>query len=247
LDRIAAGIAITATLYSGSRSGYLGLAVAALALLALRAIDLRAVLRDLAAAALIMTAIALVRLDYVKYLVALLEAGAGWIERTLSQGAPGGAGDFGLALPVAPVFGANLLPGLQSALLATSVEQRVNISAIAFEMWQQSPIIGIGLGSFLHAQAVAEAEPLQLIHTSGLWLLTETGLVGTLLVVGFGLYCVRALLAERSALSRAALGMIAVFVAGSVGNELMYQRYFWFFLGLALTAPLTTAPPRRLH
>jgi len=46
------------------------------------------------------------------------------------------------------------------------------------------------------------------------------------------------------------IGVITVFVIGSAGNELMYQRYFWFFLGLALaSAKLYSArtSPRRLR
>jgi hypothetical protein len=28
------------------------------------------------------------------------------------------------------------------------------------------------------------------------------------------------------------IAIITVFVIGSVGNEIVYQRYFWFFSGL---------------
>jgi O-antigen ligase len=126
----------------------------------------------------------------------------------------------------------------------------MSVTVAAFQMWRESPLSGVGLGTFFHEQVAAGVKQPQLIHTSGLWLLTETGLLGVLLVGGFGLYSLWLLLKRPEPICRAMIGVITVFVVGSIGNELMYQRYFWFLLGFALAAAkLYSAPTsaRRLR
>ncbi len=118
--------------------------------------------------------------------------------------------------------------------------------------------MGIGIGTYYQAHRdvpnVADT-----IHNTFLWLLTETGIVGAGLFPGFFLAIFLALL--RGARGPPAgdpflwgtLGVLLVFAGASVGTEILYQRYFWFLLGLALAVPYrpgrepgaTDAAPRR--
>ncbi len=112
----------------------------------------------------------------------------------------------------------------------------------ALRAWREAPILGIGIGTYYQAYRdvpkVADT-----IHNTFLWLLTETGIVGAGLFSGFFLAVLLALL--RCARAPPAgdpflwgtVGVLLVFAGASVGTEILYQRYFWFLLGLALAVP----------
>jgi hypothetical protein len=261
VDRTAAAIAVVAVGYSGSRSAQIALVCAGAVLLMLGITDWRRLARNLAVAALIVAIIAVLRIEYVNWVWAIVtlvfgrvlyalrwllaEASWGlhlalqWVASLLGYdlgpvGGPETVSAPAVAIPSLPPLTRNLVPGLLSATESMSVDQRMSITVAAFEMWRESPFWGVGLGTFFHEQVAAGVKPPQLIHTSGLWLLTETGIFGALLVGGFGLYSLSLLYRRPEPICRAMIAVIIVFIIGSIGNELMYQRYFWFLLGLAL-------------
>ncbi|HEV2549051.1 MAG TPA: O-antigen ligase family protein [Stellaceae bacterium] len=277
LDRTAAAIAVVAVGYSGSRSAQIALICAAGVLVLLGVTNWRRLSRTLGVALLIVAAIAVLRIEYVLWVLAILTAvlnrvlfavrwllaegswvfnlALQWVMSLLGYdlgpvSAPTVAAAPAAAIPTLPPLTRNIVPGLLSATESMSVGQRMSITVAAFEMWRASPLWGVGLGTFFHEQVAAGVKPPQLIHTSGLWLLTETGIFGVLLVGGFGLYSLWLLHNRPEPICRAMIGVITVFVIGSIGNELMYQRYFWFLLGLGLaSARLYSAPAsaRRLR
>jgi O-antigen ligase/polysaccharide polymerase Wzy-like membrane protein len=277
LDRTAAAIAVVAVGYSGSRSAQIALICAGALLLMLGVTDWRRLARNLAVAALIVAIIAVLRIEYVNWVWAIvtfalnrllfaiqwllaeascgLEVGLHWVMSLFGYDlgpvcAAGPISAAAAAIPSLPPLTRNFVPGLLSATESMSVDQRMSITVAAFEMWREAPLWGVGLGTFFHEQVAAGVKPPQLIHTSGLWLLTETGILGAALVGGFGLYCLWLLHKRAEPICSAMIGVITVFAIGSIGNELMYQRYFWFFLGLALaTTKLYSAPAsaRRLR
>lgn len=130
-------------------------------------------------------------------------------------------------------------PGLSSAEAVASIEHREHLSTEAISMWEMHPIAGAGLGVFLHQQMIEHRDPPQTIHTTALWLMTETGLIGLALALAFGVYCLRTLAAGDDVLSRIALASLITLAADSVANEMMYQRYLWLILGLALAQRLS--------
>jgi hypothetical protein len=278
LDRTAAAIAVVAVGYSGSRSAQIALICAGALLLMLGVTDWRRLVRNLAVAALIVAIIAVLRIEYVNWVWAIIslvfervlyalrwllaeatyavEIAWQWVTSWFETGESGAvvvravAPPPPSAIPTLPPLTRNIVPGLLSASESMSVDQRMSITVAAFQMWREAPLWGVGLGTFFHEQVAAGVKPPQLIHTSGLWLLTETGIFGALLVGGFGLYSLWILRKRPEPICRAMIGVISVFVIGSIGNELLYQRYFWFFLGLALaTATHYSAPAsaRRLR
>lgn len=260
-DRTAAAIAVVAVGYSGSRSAQVALICAAGILMMLGVTDWRRLTRTLGVAVLIVAVIAVLRIEYVDWALAVLtfalsrllfafrwlfaeascglEVGLHWAISLLGYDL-GPACETGTitaapaAIPSLPPLTRNFVPGLLSATDSMSVDQRMSITVAAFEMWRESPFWGVGLGTFFHEQVAAGVKPPQLIHTSGLWLLTETGIFGALLVGGFGLYSLWLLYRRPEPICRAMIAVIIVFIIGSIGNELMYQRYFWFLLGLSL-------------
>ena len=109
-------------------------------------------------------------------------------------------------------------------------------TAIAY--WMEHPVVGIGLGSYRWR---SQEEKISLhsyhIHNTGIWLLTEMGLVGLLLFSGFFLVLFITLVSKRKnadALSIGVTGVLLVMIGASAGTEILYQRYLWFLLGMAL-------------
>ncbi len=134
-----------------------------------------------------------------------------------------------------------------NAKMDPGTNERLASARAALQDWQEAPILGIGIGTYYQSYKdvpnVADT-----IHNTFLWLLTETGIVGAGLFTGFFLAVWLALL--RCARAPPAgdpflwgtVGVLLVFAGASVGTEILYQRYFWFLLGLALAVPYR--PPR---
>lgn len=125
------------------------------------------------------------------------------------------------------------------------IRLRVLDDALAF--WKESPVIGIGLGSFLKFQLKKygiENRGLDIIDTTPLWLLTETGIVG---VSAFLLFCLFALNAlwrgsriietDSDILRLALIFTFIGFAIMSLFHELLYSRHLWLMLGMALAVP----------
>jgi hypothetical protein len=105
-------------------------------------------------------------------------------------------------------------------------------------MFLQHPIFGAGLGAYMHEQIQATGIPL-VIHSTPVWLLAETGLVG------FAVFTAAAWRLVSTALGRrpepAALLLLLMLCAlgtMSLVHELLYQRAFWLLLGAVLAMPV---------
>ncbi len=217
-----AGMALlmAALAFSGSRSAWLGLAAGLVLLAMARAVNLR--LTAAAAAVAIVGSLAL----------------SGWGPHLIGQLArldPTATSVPSIA--TRPIY----VVDHPSVAYDSGVEHRLRLSKQALTMWQNAPIFGQGLGSFLWQQRQSgEPEP-SVIHTTALWLLAETGGVGLALFSAFGLFCARSLWRAGSQVTDAAACIITassavllLAVVASIGTEMLYQRHLWFLLGMAL-------------
>jgi len=203
-------VLILALLMTGSRSAWFGLAGGLALLLWLRHLDVR----HLALVA-VLTALCLSPL-YLQLPIPLSASTPGAVPHTIY-------------LQEKQVIQQNM-----------SVSHRVVLTRQALELWASAPVTGAGLGAFLAQQKEARIEEPATIHTTALWLLAETGLIGLGLFLGFFVYGTRMLWRARghadphqSVFVTATLAMLAVAAIASVGTELLYQRHLWFLLGMA--------------
>jgi O-antigen ligase len=112
-----------------------------------------------------------------------------------------------------------------------TIEKRRAQNERAVELFASAPLLGHGLGFFVEKTG-------QTLHNSLLWLVIETGLAGTVAVVGFLFFCVYRLYLGRE--DPFLLGMVVVaaaFMAMSLSGEFLYQRHLWLLLGMALASP----------
>ncbi len=105
-------------------------------------------------------------------------------------------------------------------------------------------MIGVGLGRFYWEER--RVGHLLVIHTTFLWLLTETGVIGVTLFVSFFLVCAGTLVkpwrwGTHDPFQMGVLAVLLVVAGASVGTEMMYQRHVWFLLGCALAFQATIA------
>ncbi len=123
-----------------------------------------------------------------------------------------------------------------SKLHGGTIDIRMRMYQRALGYWQEQPLIGIGLGGFLwHSNLKGVPQSESTIHSTGVWLLTETGVLGFLLFLAFFSVCFIALLKSKaSPLAVGVAGVLLVMLGASAGTEILYQRYLWFLLGMAL-------------
>ncbi len=228
----AVAILISAAVLSLSRSAWLGLVLAFLAFGAFRVIGLRELLRPILIAAVLVSATVYgpqvvgkgVDLFESVTRLSFIDERTRPNRRTIQQ-------NFGQA-----AIG-DINPG---------VNERVTSTLAAFEAWRGAPIIGIGIGTYFHRFEDVPGYA-DTIHNSLLWLLTETGLIGAGLFLGFFLAVLLALWRDARAVGSGdpfllgCCGMLVVFAGASIGTEILYQRYFWFLLGLGLALPRSRA------
>lgn len=117
---------------------------------------------------------------------------------------------------------------------ASSTAEHLKSMFDGLAMFAANPVFGAGLGAFI---ANWDGPYPLIIHSTLIWLLAEFGLVGAFIFV---LPVVRIFLIEAKRFrSNDAAGHLLVliitgFSAMSIFHELMYQRTFWFLLGMGL-------------
>lgn len=119
---------------------------------------------------------------------------------------------------------------------------RWNANITGLKMWMDSPLLGAGLGGFLHQSQANFGFPL-IIHSTPIWLLTEFGLLG-FIAMAWALYIgfrhVRGLHPYRLSARDAAWVLLMIcFALFCQLHEMLYQRALWFFIGALLARPLT--------
>jgi len=222
LHALGMALALLALFYAGSRSAWLGFTVALFALLILRQIPWRGILLALSIA----IGINALSIDLPRFAPQALAL--------ITQTAPEHAALQTLK-PYRYVARADMLDDAAS-------QSRIVSTRLALEYWRDQPLRGIGLGSYLWRRAQTDDPTAGTgIHATGLWLITETGLVGLVLFSAFFVVALRALIwrDRRLEVDPLPIGIAAVLVtlaAASLGTEILYQRYLWVLAGIGLAA-----------
>lgn len=110
-------------------------------------------------------------------------------------------------------------------------------------LWQQHPLTGGGLGAYKDYQTHKRGTFSDVIDCTPLWLLAETGLIGLAAFAAlFALALWRIFRKIRSnddphGVYLGIFLMLIIFGMMSLLHELLYTRFIWFFMGLALALP----------
>ena len=227
LHIVGIGILVTGLVLSGSRSAWIGSAAGFLCLLVLRKIRLRDTLAVVAAASALLLAI---------FGAPILVTA---ISNKLDSGETGEATQyFDLGEAIRQLDTRTYITRNYSD---SGISHRIKISEKAVEYWKESPILGIGLGTFYHRVTEEKEISPATIHTTALWLLTETGILGLLCFTAFLAFVTTALIrkarspdSDGGSLEYGVAAAVVVVAAASIGTELLYQRHIWWFVGLAL-------------
>lgn len=143
--------------------------------------------------------------------------------------------------------------GQDLSAIANNIENkgdanRLNVLHHVFGMIKEKPFLGSGLGSVLITQVQEKGSYIDLMDCTALWLWAETGLVGLLFFLTFYVLCFRAIWKKSrdqdapeftQDFCKAAMLMLITFGIMSLFHELLYTRFLWVFLGMALTLPVT--------
>lgn len=131
------------------------------------------------------------------------------------------------------------------------MQERLYSHRRAIEMFFEHPLLGVGLGAFL-ASELGRGSWALIIHSTPLWLLAETGLVGA---GSFAALAVALLIALITAIRRGtaehkgdaitALLIVCAFGVMSLAQELLYQRSLWIMLSLFIFSPASGTPLAR--
>ncbi|MDB5056402.1 MAG: hypothetical protein JWM44_4452 [Bacilli bacterium] len=151
----------------------------------------------------------------------------------------GFAASFSVLLIYKGVDYLNVLTEMSSR--PSQIQSRLDILGQASIMINQSPLFGIGLGTYNHDLRI-------IIHNSPIWFLTEFGVFGLLMYIGFMLWIFvtgfRSMRAAEPAHRPVIIAFILTQVAMmglSMGIEALYQRYWWLMMGLCAASFQLTA------
>jgi len=121
---------------------------------------------------------------------------------------------------------------IEMAARPQQVEDRVQIVSKAIPMFLESPVWGIGLGTFYRFHNI-------IIHNTPIWFLTEFGVFGFIVFAGFitwfwrrGFAAYRFAPAEEKALVFALIAAHTAILGLSMGVEAFYQRHWWLSAAL---------------
>jgi O-antigen ligase len=123
---------------------------------------------------------------------------------------------------------------------------RVEILKTTIGLIKENPILGSGLGSVIKKET-SEKFPNTVMDSTPLWLWAETGLIGLLAFLSFYAVCLKTIYkngfnTENSetaqGLNKSIFVTMLIFGVMCIFHELLYTRFLWFFMGLALAYPL---------
>ena len=120
----------------------------------------------------------------------------------------------------------------EMATRENQIEVRLDFMRIGWSMFTESPLYGAGLGAFYETYGA-------IIHNTLIWILTEFGLAGVCLFLGFIAWfarlCWSAYRRARPQQQAVLLGLLLAHIAMiglSMGIEALYQRHWWFVLAM---------------
>lgn len=128
----------------------------------------------------------------------------------------------------------------------SQIYSRLEILHRSVEMFAENPLFGTGLGMFARQEGV-------IIHNTPVWFLTEFGLFGGVIFVGFvswfimkGMSVYQRVGDEIKPLVMALLLAHVAMLGLSLGIEAFYQRHWWFVLAL-IASHVTLLGERERH
>lgn len=130
---------------------------------------------------------------------------------------------------------------------------RLEVLEVALNSIKEYPILGAGLGSVIREQNHDKYIPV-VVDNTVLWLWSETGLVGLSVFLVFYILCLKAFYQNgfnknnselTQSLNKAVFLILITFGLMSIFHELLYTRFMWFFMGLALAYPLKPLASRQ--
>jgi len=140
---------------------------------------------------------------------------------------------------IAIMPGIELVPALNAGV--TSDTQHHDTIVDGLRMFAALPLFGGGLGVYVHNQ-IEQLGTFSVIHSTPVWLLAETGLIGFL---AFVLPAARTLVIEwkrrdsDEPASQLIVASLIAFAITSLTHELLYQRAMWLLLGAGFAAAKT--------
>lgn len=126
--------------------------------------------------------------------------------------------------------------------LSDDERMAANVEAVA--LWLKAPVLGSGLGAFIHDWSTPHRNPL-VIHNIYLWLLAETGIIGltALLALFWTAYRHRDDGTSDPQRRNALLLILACMAMSGLFHDMLYQRVFWFAFGALAAAPACWIKP----
>ncbi len=124
---------------------------------------------------------------------------------------------------------------------AESEAERWRTIADGWHIFLDHPVFGSGLGGYME-QRLSLGREGDVIHSVPVWLLAETGVVGTALIIFLAWTIMREGWRLRSFSTTSPYGWgllaaMAVMTAGGLVHDFFYQRIFWFLFGI-MAVPL---------
>jgi hypothetical protein len=207
-------------LFAGSRAGWL--AAAAVIVAALWRRTLRA--RDFAVSAVLA---GLITLLVTGDLARIGQATFEWVKFPVVGGHSPSLGRWALA--------AHVVAAMATAPASDNLEHLQSM-VIGLKMWLAHPLFGAGLGAFMDSYERTYGHAL-VIHSTPIWLLAETGLVGFAIFAAAFIAILKNELGAKAARDMAScfivLSLVGFAVMGAA-HDLMYQRSLWLLIGAAL-------------
>lgn len=130
-------------------------------------------------------------------------------------------------------------PSLGMVERANTAEQRLDQINEALPIFARNPILGAGIGGFYNRVTDPQTGGPRIIHNTTVWILTDLGLVGVSVYLGFlawfffqGAAALRVAGPQYKPLILALLCGHACMIGLSTGIEALYQRHWWFDMAL---------------
>jgi len=243
---LATGIAICALtlILSGSRSAFLGVAFSAPFLLLMNQLRVKSLIFIFASAITIIS-IVIGTTYLVRNVISTIEPTVSFIDPTRKENCDNEGELF--ENHCWKEYGVYVL---RDDYLDIGVNSRIEHTKRAIALFKIHPITGTGLGGFIQEQVgnkcsicfqtvTSKDHSYSTIHTTGLWIVTEMGIIGALFFMALFLHLLKIMWQHKddkkySYYFISMIGVMFLFAGASIGTDLLYQRYLWALLGITV-------------
>jgi len=126
-----------------------------------------------------------------------------------------------------------------NAPMSVSDKSRIHLIKTGLSLWKENPVTGAGIGANRLFHLEQGERKVLVLDNSMIWILSEMGPAALIAFISsYAAMFIALKKKANDAFAQACLYILMIIGVFSLLHEILYMRFFWFFMGLGLAIPV---------